>query len=413
MSTITRASCLALDRADELAGFRARFALPEDRIYLDGNSLGAMPRVASELAQDVVARQWGDGLVGSWNEAGWWQLPKRLGDKLAGLVGADPGEVLVTDATGINLFKAVAAALSLRPERRVVVMEGSNFPTDNYVVQGLLETLGRDYEIRFTEEEGLDAAIDDDVAVVCLTQVHYRSGRLLDMRAVTAAAHAAGALTVWDLSHSTGAVVVDLNACEADFAVGCTYKYLNGGPGSPGYLFAARRHQAGSGVPLRGWWGHEAPFDFVRDFRPAAGVARFATGTQPIVSLALAEPGIDLALEMTPTQLRRKSLSLTSLFIELVEGRCDGLGLELVTPRAPARRGSQVALRHPQAYAVMQALIEKGVVGDFRAPDILRFGFAAPYNSHLEVWDAVDRLQSLLRSEDWRAARYARRNPVT
>ncbi len=413
VNEIAREDLQRLDRDDPLAGFRAAFALPPGVIYLDGNSLGAMPWAAGQLARQVVEKEWAKGLVTSWNEAGWFGLPVRLGGKIAGLIGAEPDEVIVTDSTGIDLYKALAVALQHRPERRVIVMEGSNFPTDNYVVQGLVGQLGDGYEIRFAEAAELGAAIDRDVAAVCLTHVHYKSGRILDMAAITKAAHEYGAMAVWDLCHSAGAMPVDLNACHADFAVGCTYKYLNGGPGSPGFIFVAGRHLDKYQQPLTGWWGHAEPFAFERDYRPAPGIRQLLSGTQPVLSLAVAEAGIDIMCRADMRAVRQKSMHMTDLLIELVENRCVGFGLELASPRDAASRGSQVSFHHESGLPVMQALISRGVIGDYRAPGNMRFGVTPLYLRYTDIWDAVEILWNVLETGVWREPEFSSRGPVT
>tara|TARA_R110002110_G_scaffold91264_2_gene237514 strand:- start:136690 stop:137964 length:1275 start_codon:yes stop_codon:yes gene_type:complete len=413
MKQISRADCEALDHQDPLAGYRAQFDIPEGMIYLDGNSLGVRPRAASARAMEVVEQEWGRGLIKSWNEAGWWDLPVRLGDKIARLIGADSGEVVVTDSTGINVYKVLAAAMTLVPERRVILMEGSNFPTDNYMGQGLIAQLGDEYELRFAEEHELEEAIDEDVAVVCLTDVHYKSGRLLDMATLTGKIHAVGAIAIWDLCHSAGAVEVDLNACNADFAVGCTYKYLNGGPGSPGFIFAAKRHHGIARQPLTGWWGHAAPFSFERDYRPSPGIRQMLSGTQPIISLAVMEVGVDMFLQVDMSAVRSKSQALTSLFIDLVDQRCSDFDFGLVSPRDAERRGSQVSLNHEQGYPIVQALIARDVIGDFRAPANMRFGFTPLYTSFCDVWDAVEQLVQIMQSKEWQREEFNRRGAVT
>lgn len=403
----------ALDRNDPLAAFRDQFSLPPGIIYLNGNSLGPMPTRAATRAAEAAIQEWGVGLIRSWNTAGWFAAPYALGDRLAGLLGADKGEMVVTDATGLNQFKAVAAAAALRPDRRVIVMEGSNFPTNNYMVQGLTQFLGQGHEIRFAEKDGILNAIDDDVAVVALTHVHYKSAHILDMDAITAKAHVVGALTVWDLCHSAGAIPVDLNAAKADFAVGCTYKYLNGGPGSPAFIFAASRHHGTMQQPLSGWWGHDAPFAFDRDYRPASGIGRMLTGTQGILSMQAAEPGIDIACRADKYLARAKSMKMGDLFIDLVEERCAAHGFTLTSPRDGTQRGGHVALAHAKGYPIMKALIEAGVIGDFRAPDILRFGFSPLYLSYADVWNAADILARILETGSWQDARFAQVDAVT
>lgn len=404
----TREECLELDRNDALAGLRDDFSLPPGVIYLDGNSLGARPRAALQRAREVVEQEWGTDLIRSWNKAGWFELPLVLGDKLAPLIGAGPGEVAVTDTTSINLFKVLAAAIHLQtsnPERagrRVIVTERANFPTDVYIAQGLAQWLGQGYALRLVDRpEDLEAAIDADVAVVMLTHVNYRTGRLLDMSALTRHAHAQGALTVWDLAHSAGALPVDLNASSADFAVGCTYKYLNGGPGAPAFLWVAPRHLDGFQHPLTGWWGHANPFAMQPEFIPCTTIRSGLCGTQPTVSLSLVECGLDVFAKTDMAALRRKSLALTDLFIELVEQRCAAHPLELVTPREHAVRGSQVSFTHPHGYAVVQALIDKGVIGDYREPQIMRFGFTPLYIRFVDVYDAVEILARILDQRDY------------
>ena len=414
---MTRNDCLARDAGDALAPLRELFALPDGVIYLDGNSLGARPKAALARAQDVVAREWGIDLIRSWNTAGWFDLPKRLGDRLAPLIGARPGEVVVNDTTSLNLFKALAAALKMQAAgpgaaRRVLVTERSNFPTDIYMAQGLTSWLDRGYEVRLVDSvDALPGAIDADTAVVMLTHVNYRTGTMHDMAALSAHAHAMGALTVWDLAHSAGAVPVDLHGAGADLAVGCTYKYLNGGPGAPAFIWVPQHHQAAFSQPLSGWWGHANPFAMTPQFEPVDGIGRALCGTQPIVSLTLVECGLEIFEQAGMDAIRSKSLALTDLFITLVEKRCAAHPLELVTPRDHARRGSQVSFAHPHGYAVMQALIARGVIGDYREPAIMRFGFTPLYTSFADVWDAVEILRQILDEQDYDIA--ALRGAVT
>jgi kynureninase len=403
----TRDDCIALDARDPLAPLRARFDLPEGVIYLDGNSLGARPRAALARVQEVVAREWGQDLIRSWNTAGWFDMPRRLGDRLAPLIGARAGEVVVTDSTSLNLFKALAAALNLQASgagaaRRVIVTERSNFPTDIYRAEGLTAWLDRGYSVRLVDTaEELAGAIDADCALVMLTHVNYRTGYQHDMAALTRHAHEAGALAVWDLAHSAGAVPLDLHAAEADFAVGCTYKYLNGGPGAPAFIWVPARRQAGFAQPLSGWWGHATPFAMAPGFAAVDGIGRALCGTQPIASLAMVECGLEIFEQTTMDAIRAKSLVLSDLFIELVEARCGAHPLGLVTPREHARRGSQVSFTHPHGYAVMQALIARGVIGDYREPAIMRFGFTPLYTSFTDAWDAVAILKQILDHEDY------------
>jgi kynureninase len=415
--TTTRQDCLALDAEDPLAPLRAQFDLPEGVIYLDGNSLGARPKAALARAQQVIAREWGQDLIRSWNTAGWFDLPKRLGDRLAPLIGARAGEVVITDSTSLNLFKALAAALQMQAAgagaaRRVIVTERANFPTDIYMAQGLSAWLERGYSVRLVDSvDELPDAIDADCALVMLTHVNYRSGNQHDMAAISSYAHAQGALVLWDLAHSAGAVPLDLHAASADLAVGCTYKYLNGGPGAPAFIWVPKHHQAAFRQPLSGWWSHASPFAMAPDFAPVDGIGRALCGTQPIVSLALVECGLEIFEQTSIAAIRAKSLALTDLFIELVEARCGEHPLGLVTPREHARRGSQVSFTHPHGYAVMQALIARGVIGDYREPAIMRFGFTPLYTSFAELWDAVDILRNILDDQAYDIA--ASRGAVT
>jgi kynureninase len=424
---MNRNDALALDAADPLRGLREMFSLPAGVIYLDGNSLGVLPRATASRVQQVVSEEWGTELIRSWNSAGWMTLPQRIGDKIATLVGAGAGEVVVADSTSVNLFKVLSAALSIvradAPQRRRIVSERSNFPTDLYIAEALAKERG--FELVLAEAEEIPALLGADTAVLMLTHVNYRSGRMHDMAALTAAAHAAGVLTVWDLAHSAGAVPVDLHAADADFAIGCGYKYLNGGPGAPAFVWAHPRHAERFWQPLAGWMGHAAPFAFTPGYRPAAGIARYLCGTPPVLSLAALECGVDTLLAAEAlggmAALRAKSLALTRLFADLVEARCPSL--TLVSPRDDALRGSQVCFSHPEiAYPVVQALIARGVIGDFRAGDkshaaaaldILRFGFTPLYLRYVDAFDAAEHLQQVIDSGEWQRPEFNRRHAVT
>jgi kynureninase len=428
---ITYQDCQKRDAADPLRTLRELFFIPEGVIYLDGNSLGVMPKAAPTRATEVVTQEWGQGLIRSWNTAGWFNLPQRLGNQIAPLIGAGPDQVVVTDSTSINLFKVLSAALTIAqqdaPQRRVVVSERSNFPTDLYIAEGLCKERG--YTLQLVEPEDIASALNAEVAVLMLTHVNYRTGAMHDMAAVTAAAHQAGALTVWDLAHSAGAVPVDLVGAGADFSIGCGYKYLNGGPGAPAFVWVSPQHADRFWQPLSGWWGHASPFAFTADYQPAAGITRYLCGTQPIVSLSLLECGLDgfKAAQALGgmAALRTKSLALTDLFIELVEQRCQGFGLGLATPRAHAQRGSQVCLTREHsahgsgAFAIVQALIARGVIGDFRAgdggvhKDILRFGFTPLYIGFEDVWNAVEHLRQVLQTQEWQKPEFNQKHAVT
>jgi kynureninase len=408
----TRADAEAHDAADELAFLREEFALPQGVVYLDGNSLGALPRSAATRLREVAEREWGEGLIRSWNRHGWIDLPARVAAALAPLVGAAADEVAVADSTSVNLFKLLAGALRLRPGRTVVLSEEENFPTDLYVAQGLSALL-EGVTLRLVPRANLADALDESVAVLMLTHVDFRTGALHDMREWTRVAHRVGALALWDLAHSAGALPVELAGCEVDLAVGCGYKYLNGGPGAPAFAFVARRHHEALETPLTGWMGHAEPFAFDPRYRPAAGIARLLCGTPPILSLAALECGVETISRAGVARLRRKSVALTDLFIRLVEQECAGFELALASPRAAERRGSQVALRHPGGYAIVQALIARGVIADFRTPDILRFGFAPAYLRFTDVWDAVAALRAVMGRREWERPEHSARARVT
>ncbi len=441
MTTTTLQDCRALDAQDPLRELRQQFALPDGVIYLDGNSLGVLPHTAAARVARAMTEEWGQGLICSWNNAGWFNMPQRLGDKIARLIGAAPGEVVATDTTSINLFKVLSTALSIAaidsPERKVLVSERSNFPTDLYIAEALCKERG--LKLLLLDADEIEAALTPEVAVLMLTHVNYRTGAMHDMHAVTKAAHANGILCVWDLAHSAGAVPVDLNGAKADFAVGCGYKYLNGGPGAPAFVWVNPQHAARDvWQPLAGWWGHSAPFAFTPDYQPAPGINRYLCGTQPILNMTALDCGLDTVLAAEPlggmAALRQKSLALTDLFIHLTEARCAGHGLGLATPREHAQRGSQVCLtmqRDPHgggdsgAYAIVQTLIARRVIGDFRAGDpstgagrtgsldILRFGFTPLYTSFEDVWNAVEHLRQVLESGEWQTSEFNQKSAVT
>lgn len=405
-----RADAKAMDAADPLASARHLFSLPPGAIYLDGNSLGALPRATPARLQDVVRDEWGGDLIASWNKHGWIDLARRVGDKIAKLIGAEANTVSVGDSTSIALFKVLADALARNPGRKTILSERGNFPTDLYMAEGLAALLGQGHRLELVERV---ENIGDDVAVVMLTHVDYRTGAMHDMESITAKAHAAGARVIWDLAHSAGALPVDLAGAKADYAVGCGYKYLNGGPGAPAFLYVAPRHHEGFRQPLQGWLGHAAPFAFEPAYRPAAGIAGATTGTPPILSLAALEVGVDTLLRFPMVELRAKSEALTEIFRTLVQSRAAELGLECVSPAAPEARGSQISFCHEHAYAIVQALIAQGVTGDFRAPDILRFGFAPLYVRYVDAWDAAAHLVDTIESRRFDDEKFHRRQAVT
>jgi len=399
------------DKNDVLRTKKDAFKIPEGVIYLDGNSLGVLPKnVPARLAQ-VVETEWGTSLIKSWNEHSWFDLPLRVGNRIGRLIGAPEGTVIACDSTSINVFKVLSAALSLRPDRKVILSDNGNFPTDLYVASGLAELLGAGHTLKIVAPEEVEAAITDDVAAVMLTQVDYRTGRLHDMAALTAKAHAAGALAIWDLAHSAGAIPVDLAGAKADFAIGCGYKYLNGGPGAPAFLYVAADHQEKVTSPVTGWMGHEAPFAFDLDYRPVEGISRMAVGTPAILSLSGLYAALEVFEDVDMADIRRKSISLSELFIAEVEAKCPQL--TLASPRDPEARGSQVSFRFHEGYAAMQALIARGVIGDFRAPDVMRFGFTPLYLSHQDVIDAVNILSDILESGSWDRPEFKARAKVT
>ncbi|MDB5432775.1 MAG: kynU [Caulobacter sp.] len=401
---------LALDAADPLASFRDAFEAPQGVIYLDGNSLGQLPKAAVGRLDTVVREEWGRGLIRSWNDAGWIGAQARLGGKIAGLIGAEPDEVIVSDSTSANLYKLVVAAMQARPGRAVVLSEPGDFPTDLYMIEGALRTMGGGRRLELRANADIEAALNAEVGLLVLCHSHYKTAAVRQMRELTRAGQAAGALVLWDLSHSGGVLEVDLNGCNADLAVGCTYKYLNGGPGSPAYLFVARRHQQTLVSPLSGWMGHARPFDFVDHYEAGGGIQRFACGTPPMLSLAGLEPGVDLALEAGTPRMAAKARALGDLFIR----RTDGLeGVRLASPRDPSLRGGHVSLSHPDGYAIMQALIARGVIGDFREPDIMRFGFSPLPLSFAEVARAAEILADVLATRAYDDPIYRQRSAVT
>lgn len=410
---VTLSDCNAMDSRDPLAHARDRFVLPAEIVYLDGNSLGALPRSALPRVSRVVDIEWGRDLITSWNRHDWIGLPRRLGTRLAPLIGATPDEVIVADSTSVNLFKLAVAAIRLNAPRRVILTERSNFPTDLYVLQGLVALLGDVAELRMVARDEVVSAVDKDVALLALTHGDFRTGELHDMRSLTAKAHDAGALMLWDLSHSAGAMALSLGADGVDLAIGCGYKYLNGGPGAPAYLYVAQRHQREMRQPLTGWMGHASPFDFGVQYMPADGMTHLLCGTPPVVSMAAFEEGLKTFDGVDMRALRTKSMALGDLFIQLVAERCADAGFEVASPRSAEKRGSQVSLRLANGYAIMQALIEEKVIGDFRAPDILRFGFAPLYTRYADVWTAVEKLAAIMSSGKWRQDRFQTRAAVT
>ncbi|WP_180028466.1 kynureninase [Acinetobacter sp. YH16032] len=416
---ITLDQCKAWDAEDELKHLKNEFAIPENTIYLDGNSLGARPTSALTRAQEVVSQEWGEDLINSWNKADWWGLSTRLGDKVAQLIGANPGETVISDSTTLNLFKALSAAVKIQaeiaPERKVIIAEKDVFPTDLYIIEGYIDLVQKGYQLVLIEHpDELETTLKaHQTAVVVLSHINYRSGYFYDMEQVNQTIHQYNALVIWDLCHSAGAVPIDLNKTQSDFAVSCTYKYLNGGPGSPALIWVNAKHQNKFWQPLSGWWGHQRPFDMADHYEPAQGIRRFLCGTQSILSMSLIECGLDVFLKTDMQKIREKSLNLTDLFIQLVEQECAEFGFELITPIDHLQRGSHVSYCHEHGYAIVQALVARGVIGDYREPAVLRFGVTPLYLSHEDIWHAVQHLKQVMLNEEWKNEKYSVRGQVT
>lgn len=410
-SPISFEHCVSLDKTDPLAHCKERFQLPDGVIYLDGNSLGAMPKSVPPRMKKAIEQEWAVGLIRSWNDADWYPAPQRVGAKIAALVGAQAHEVIVCDSISVNLFKVLVAGLRLRPNRRKILGELGNFPTDGYIASSVADLVQAEFVA--LESDAIFDALDESVAIVSLTHVNYKSGRRYDMAAMTKRAHEVGALVVWDLAHTAGAMPCELNACKADFAVGCGYKYLNGGPGAPAFVFVAEHHHAALNQPLKGWHGHSQPFAFVDGYEAGKGMDQMLVGTASQLSLISLEAALEAFDGVDMQVLRRKSEALTELFIRLVDQELSEFSFGLTTPREAIQRGSQVALTHPQAYAIMQAMIARGVIGDFRAPDILRFGFASLYVSFADVWHTVANLKAVMTSKEWQTPQFMQRKAVT
>ncbi|MEL6111005.1 MAG: kynureninase [Planctomycetota bacterium] len=409
---LEHSDCAALDALDPLSRYADAFSIPEGIIYCDGMSLGALPKQTSSHVAQVVEREWGEGLITSWNTAGWMEAPRRLGGKLAPLLGVDADEVLVADSTSVNLFKLLVAGLRLRPDRHVILMEAGNFPTDIYVARGV-QSLHSGVELRLVDEGELESAVNEDVAIALLTHVDYRTATMHNMEAVTRRLHRCGALVVWDLSHSTGAVPLDLRAAGVDFAAGCGYKYLNGGPGAPAFLFVAREHLSKTEQPITAWLGHAKPFEFSIDYVPAKDVTRLQSGTPPVISLAALEAGLDVWATVDPQIVREKSVALSELFLRVVESQLGDEAPKLLSPRDPAARGSHLAFGHTSGYEIVQALIDRGMIGDFREPDVMRFGFAPLYMRFVDVFRAAELLVEVIQSRAWDRDKYRERAAVT
>ncbi|MCU4568956.1 kynureninase [Acinetobacter ursingii] len=414
---ITHEQCRYWDEEDELKHLKDEFVLPEGVVYLDGNSLGARPKKSLAYAQHII-QQWGEDLINSWNKADWWGLPIRLGDKVGQLIGANAGETIISDSTTLNLFKVLSAAVKIQaekyPDRKVIVAEKEVFPTDIYIIEGFIDLINQGYRIELINgADDLAEVLASEVAVVVLSHVNYRTGYLYDMTDINRQIHATNALVIWDLCHSVGAVAMDLNQSESDFAIGCTYKYLNGGPGSPALLWVNAKHTEKFWQPLSGWWGHKKPFDMAQHYQPADSIRRYLCGTQPIISMSLIECGLDIFLKTSMQKIRAKSLKLTDLFIALVHQECAEFGFELITPLDHHDRGSHVSYRHAHGYEIIQALIARGVIGDYREPEVLRFGVTPLYLGFEDIWQAVKQLKAIMLHNEWKNESYLVRAAVT
>lgn len=415
---ITLEQCQAWDKEDKLAKFKEQFDIPKGTLYLDGNSLGAMPKNSLARATEIITKEWGTDLIQSWNTAGWWDLPVKLGNQVAKLIGANPDETVVTDSTSVNIYKVLVSAVRIQaekhPNKKIIIAEKDSFPTDLYIIQGFIELMNDGYELKLIDHaDDLPATINDKTAVVLLSHVNYRTGYFYDMTGTNQLVHSHNALIIWDLCHSVGAVPIDLNKTDADFAIGCTYKYLNGGPGSPALVWVNSKYHNSINQPLSGWWGHEKPFAMSQEYVPSAGIRRYLCGTQPIVSLGLVACGLDIFLQTNMNDLREKSLKLTDLFIELVNQECAEFNLKLITPLDHKHRGSHVSFRHPEGYAAIQALIARKVIGDYREPEVLRFGVTPLYLGFEDIWNAVQHIKAVFANREWDNPKYKERSQVT
>ena len=415
MNKLTREDFTSLDKIDPLAKVRDEFSLPQNLIYFDGNSLGPLPKCTIHTLETMIQKEWGNGLIGSWNKENWINMPRELGNKIAPLVGAKLGEVIVVDSTSVNLFKVLTSALLLNKNRRVIVSEAENFPSDLYILEGVNKMFGESYERHLIEEGDyeIDKYIDTSTAVVMLSHVNYKTGRISDIKRITSIAHEKGALVIWDLSHSVGVMPLYLHDCGVDFAVGCTYKHLNGGPGAPGFLYVHKSLIEKVSQPLTGWMGHIQPFEFVVNYQPANDICKYICGTPPIIAYKAIESGLTVFEQVSMNVVREKSIKLSEMFIQLMQQECIKFGFELFSPRNAEQRGSQVSFTHGNGFSIMQTLISHSVVGDFRQPNILRFGFSPLYMRFEDVWDAVICLREIMQTKEWQSEQFNKRDYVT
>ena len=415
MNKLTRKDFTSLDKIDPLAKVRDEFSLPQNLIYFDGNSLGPLPKCTIHTLETMIQKEWGNGLIGSWNKENWINMPRELGNKIAPLVGAKLGEVIVVDSTSVNLFKVLTSALLLNKNRRVIVSEAENFPSDLYILESVNKMFGESYERHLIEEGDyeIDKYIDTSTAVVMLSHVNYKTGRISDIKRITSIAHEKGALVIWDLSHSVGVMPLYLHDCGVDFAVGCTYKHLNGGPGAPGFLYVHKSLIEKVSQPLTGWMGHIQPFEFVVNYQPANDICKYICGTPPIIAYKAIESGLTVFEQVSMNVVREKSIKLSEMFIQLMQQECIKFGFELFSPRNAEQRGSQVSFTHGNGFSIMQTLISHSVVGDFRQPNILRFGFSPLYMRFKDVWDAVICLREIMQTKEWQSEQFNKRGYVT
>ena len=415
MNKLTREDFTSLDKIDPLAKIRDEFSLPQNLIYFDGNSLGPLPKCTIHTLETMIQKEWGNGLISSWNKENWINMPRELGNKIAPLVGAKLGEVIVVDSTSVNLFKVLTSALLLNKNRRVIVSEAENFPSDLYILEGVNKMFGESYERHLIKEGDyeIDKYIDTSTAVVMLSHVNYKTGLISDIKRITSIAHEKGALVIWDLSHSVGVMPLYLHDCGVDFAVGCTYKHLNGGPGAPGFLYVHKSLIEKVSQPLTGWMGHIQPFEFVVNYQPANDICKYICGTPPIIAYKAIESGLTVFEQVSMNVVREKSIKLSEMFIQLMQQECIKFGFELFSPRNAEQRGSQVSFTHGNGFSIMQTLISHSVVGDFRQPNILRFGFSPLYIRFEDVWHAVICLREIMQTKEWQSEQFNKRGYVT
>ncbi len=415
MNNLTREDFIKLDTLDPIKKVREEFALPKDVIYFDGNSLGPLPKNTIKSLDSVIQREWGNGLIRSWNDENWINLPRNLGNQIAPLIGAKEGEVIVVDSTSVNLFKVLSSALMLNGNRKIIVSEAVNFPSDLYILEGVNNMFGESYERCLIDEgdDEIEKYIDSSTAVVVLSHINYKTGRITDLNKITTFAHEKGALVVWDISHSVGVLPMNLHDLGVDFAVGCTYKHLNGGPGAPGFLFVHSSLIEKVSQPLTGWLGHIKPFDFEVEYQPANDINKFICGTPPIIAYKAIESGLEIFKDLSIIEIREKSIKLSEMFIQLMQQECTEFGFMLFSPKNSEQRGSQISFLHENAYFIIQALISHGIIGDYREPNVMRFGISPLYMRFEDVWNAITCLREIMQTGEWQSEKFKNKNYVT